>query len=247
MTYLYCWWPTSKRPATPLALIFCFIAGLSLAACTSNQACTSCFPPDNWQLQPGQLAATGTAGTFAVKWIQVTPQQLQFYYLFLSTQHNRLQATARASHLANMTAASGLATTVQDLGQIRDYSVGVMHVAWAKNTRQFIGLQLTTVSPTGVRVGTWQLRPLEQLLSDRLYHTAAGMEAYPGAASSLPEADWVPVVAGVQVVSYVKIVLPGQPAADRSYVFVRSGDPAMVTTISKAEYLSIAGSANFTP
>jgi hypothetical protein len=205
------------------------------------------FPPEYWQTHTGQLAATGTAGTFVVKWIQVTPQQLQFYYVFLSTQHNQLQATARASHLANMTTASGLATTLQVLGQMRNYSIGVIHVAWVKNARQFIGLQLTVVSPAGVRVSRWQLTPLEQLLSDRLYHTTAGMEAYPGAASSLPEADWVPVVEGVQVVSYVKVIVPGQPVADRSYVFVRSGDPVTVKVISKAEYLAIAGSANFTP
>jgi hypothetical protein len=46
-------------------------------------------------------------------------------------------------------------------------------------------------------------------------------------------------------VSYVKIILPGQPVAERSYVFVRSDDPLTVTT--KAEYLAIAGPENFTP
>jgi hypothetical protein len=168
-------------------------------------------------------------------------------YLFLSTQRNGLQATASASHLADMTAASGLATTVQLLGQIRDYSVGVIHVEWANNTSQFIGLQLTAVSPAEVRVGTWQLAPLQQLFSDPLYGRASGGEDYPIVASGLPEADWVPVVEGVQVVSYVKVMLSGQSVADRSYVFVRSDDPATVTTISKAEYLSLAGPANFTP
>jgi hypothetical protein len=48
-------------------------------------------------------------------------------------------------------------------------------------------------------------------------------------------------------VSYVKVVLPGQPVADRSYVFVRSDDPSKVSMITKAQYLAIAGQVNFTP
>ena len=245
-------WPTSKRRATFLALAWCVMAGLSLGACSSNQTfqtCTYCAPPVDWEFQPGQFGATGAAGTFAVKWVEATPQQLRFYFVFLSTQHDQLQATARVSYPTNTSAASSPTTTVQVLGQIGDYAVGVIHVDWAENVQQLIGLELTAVSASGVSAGTWHLTPLEQLHPDRLYHASgSGRMTYnvPANESGLPEADWVAMPEGVHVVSYVKIALPGQSVADRSYVFVRSDDPVIVTTISKTEYLSIAGGGDFT-
>jgi hypothetical protein len=228
----------SRQGALLLALMLCLCLGLG--AC--SQSCTSCAYALSWQEQPGQLAATGSAGTFAVKWIQVTPQQIQFYYIFLSTQHNRLQATASASHLSNTTSARSLATTVQVLGQISGYSIGVIHVAWANHVNQLIGLQLTAVSPSGARTGTWQLTPLRQVISDP---HLVGRFQINTADSGLPEAGWFVAFQEAHTVSYVKIILPAQPVADRSYVFVRSDDP--VTVITRAEYLAIAGPANFSP
>jgi hypothetical protein len=243
MTNLYCWWSLSKRQATLLAFFLCLLAGLSLAACSTDRSCTgSCPSPIFWQTQPGQLAATGAAGTFAVKSILITPQQIQWYYVFLSKQHNRLQATASTSHLANTTAASSLATTVQLLGQISDYSIGVIHVDWADHVNQVIGLQLTAVSSTGARVGAWQLTLLQQVDPD----PNPGWFGINTGGSGLPEAVWRMVPMGGTTVSYVKVIIPGQPVADRSYVFVGSDDPVTVQVISKAEYLRIAGPANFT-
>jgi hypothetical protein len=229
----------SRQGASLLALMLYMCLGLG--AC--SQPCTSCSYAFSWQEQPGQLAATGPAGSFAVKWIQVTPQQLQFYYIFLSTQHNSLQVTASASHLSNTTSARSLATTVQVLGQISGYSIGVIHVDWANHVNQLIGLQLTLVSPTGAPAATWQLTPLQQVSSDP---HPDGRFQIDTSDSGLPEADWFVAHMGAHTVSYVKIILPGQPVADRSYVFVRSDDPLTVTVITKAEYLAIAGPENFT-
>lgn len=229
----------SRQGASLLALMLYMCLGLG--AC--SQPCTSCSYALSWQEQPGQLAAMGPAGSFAVKWIQVTPQQLQFYYIFVSTKHNSLQATASASHLSNTTSKS-LATTVQVLGQISGYSIGVIHVDWANHVDQFIVLQLTLVSPTGARAGTWQLTPLQQVSSDP---HPDGRFQIDTSDSGLPEADWFKAFMGAHTVSYVKIILPGQPVADRSYVFVRSDDPLTVIVITKADYLAIAGPENFTP
>ena len=135
MTYLYGWWPASRRRATLLALACCVIASLILGACSSNQttpSCTSCAPPVDWELQQGQLVATGVAGTFALKWVEVTPQQVRFYYVFLSTQHDQLQATASVSYPTNTSVMSSPPTTVQVLGQIGDYAVGSSHVDWPR-------------------------------------------------------------------------------------------------------------------
>lgn len=252
LTCLWYWWPASKRWATLLALACCVLASLSLGACASSQTtlqtCTACGPPVDWELQPGQAVATGAASTFALKWVEVTPQQLRFYYVWLSTPHNQLQAAASVSYPTNTSVVSSPPTSVQVLGQIGDYAVGVIHVDWAENVQQLIGLELTAVSASGVHVSTWHLTPLEQLHPDRLYHTGGGQMTMgvPPNEEGLPEAVWLEVVEGAHLVSYVKIVIPGQPVADRSYVFVNSDDPVTVTVISKAEYLSIAG-ANFTP
>jgi hypothetical protein len=64
--------------------------------------------------------------------------------------------------------------------------------------------------------------------------------------STLPHAQWYgPVMQ--QMVSYVKVIIPGQPITDRTYVFVRADDPVKVNSITQAEYLAIAGPVNFTP
>jgi hypothetical protein len=133
------------------------------------------------------------------------------------------------------------------LGGINDYSIGVIHVDWTNNVNQLIGLQLTVVSPAGARAGAWQLTPLQQTRPDsNPGWVILNTDANPSD-TALPEAVWTTVVMGGTTVSYVKIILPGQPVADRSYVFEGSDDPATVKVISKAEYLRIAGPANFTP
>jgi hypothetical protein len=118
-------------------------------------------------------------------------------------------------------------------------------VARINHANHIIELQLTAVSPTGADVGTWHLAPFKQLIPDP--HPGSGWYGFNAITTSLPDVSWLDVVEGVHNVSYVKVIVPGQPVADRSYLFVSSDDPVKVMVITKAQYLSIAGPANFTP
>jgi hypothetical protein len=118
-------------------------------------------------------------------------------------------------------------------------------VARINRANHLIELQLTAVSPTGADVDTWHLAPFKQLIPDP--HPGSGWYGLSAITTALPEVRWYDVVEGVHMVSYVKVIIPGQPIADRSYVFVSSDDPVKVLVITKAQYLSIAGPANFTP
>lgn len=91
---------------------------------------------------------------------------------------------------------------------------------------------------------TWRLSPVKQLITQP--HANSARTGVGWDPVLLPEAQWSAEVMP-QLVSYVKVIIPGQPAADRAYIFLRSDDPVVVTIITKAQYLALAGSVNFTP
>jgi hypothetical protein len=198
-----------------------------------------------WHVQSDQVVATGTAGMFVIKRIEVTSQQVRFYYIFQSTHHDSLRVIASVSLPSNPAAARSLAAADQVLGQISAYTIGVIHVARINRTNHLIDLQLTAVSPTGAGVDTWHLAPFKQLMLDP--HPGSGWYDFRAITTALPEVPWYDVFEGMHRVSNVKVIIPGQPVADRSYLFVSSDDPVKVLVITKAQYLSIAGPANFTP
>ncbi|MEO7002410.1 MAG: hypothetical protein ABI068_11355 [Ktedonobacterales bacterium] len=217
----------------------------SLSACTvftSQTSILSVPPPIVWQMQPHQSFASGPVGTFALEFVDFTPQQFRFYYAFKSPHQADLRVSASSS-LAGRGAASvmALATTVQPLGQIGDYAIGVIHVEHINRAGQIISLAIT---PTVANAITWQLAPFKQLIVEPHAQTARGGIGI--MAEGLPEVQWSGELEE-QLASYVKVVIPGQPVTNRTYVFVRSDDPVVVQVITKVQFIAIAGSANFTP
>lgn len=225
-------------------LVFVLVSGLS--ACTFSQenvrACTCGGPPAIWEGQPNQGIAIGPAGTFALKFIEFTPKQFRFYYVFKTSHQAPLQVTASSAIPANTSMpVIPLATTVQTLGRISEYTIGVIHVQHLNRAGQIIMLAIT---PALAGAATWRLEPFKQLIMEPHSQTArGGIGVMP---VGLPEAQWSGEYQE-QLVSYVKVVIPGQPVADRTYVFLRSDDPVVVKVITKAQYIAIAGPANFTP
>jgi len=236
-----------KREILLVFFLALFIGGMSACApfTTHSQACMCGPGPQFFEIQPTQLFVTGAAGAFAVEMTDITPEQFRFYYVFHAAQPTSLRVMASAEAATDPSAPIQLATTDQTLGQIGAYTVGVVHVTRGQNVAQTITLEITPSTASGTSIGViWHLAPLKQLIPTQ-QHTwvSGGATTNPNA---LPDAQWSPQVMSQQV-SYVKIIMPGELAASRAYVFLRSDDPVTVTVITKAEYLAIAGSANFTP
>lgn len=236
-----------------LALIFCATLGASLSGCVpfvSNTQVATCAnspcpgPPFPFAERLSEMSASGAAGSFALKMIDINPYQFRFYYVFKSPQPIGLRVATIAELTASPTTIP-LTTSVQVLGHIGAYTAGVIHVTRARNSAQTITLYITPFATSGsVAFPTWSLAPMSQLNgSADAARIWGGLGANP---NDMPEAQWSPPVM-TQEVSYLRVVISGQPAASRSYVFVRSDDPVRVTVLSKAEYLAIAGTVNFTP
>jgi hypothetical protein len=241
-----------------LSLVLTF--ALSACGAASSPGVVVGVPPDVWQPAPsGQGFASGSAGAIALKWLEYTPQQFRLYYVFKPSDQGTqastpaqpvaLQVTGSASLPGSPTTpAIPLPVTSQTLGQIGAYTIGAIHIGRFDHTGQPVNRagQIITVAITPSLPGaaTWRLSPIHQLIVEPHAQTArGGLGAYP---DGLPEAQWSPPVQA-QLVSYVKVILPGQPVADRSYVFVRSDDWVKVQVISKAQYIALAGGENFTP
>jgi len=177
--------------------------------------------------------------------IEITPQQFRFYYVFKSASHASLHViVSSVLPESPTTPAITLAATVQALGQIGAYTIGVIHVTRNNRSGQFVTLAIT---PSVAGAATWQLAPLQQRFpAPPPRHTRIGMWVTP---EGLPEAQWLGPVTEQEVtyLIYVKVVIPGQPVADRTYVFFQYDDPVVVKALTKAQYIAIAGSANFTP
>jgi len=246
----------TRQRVSLIALLLVVFAS-TITACTPftvhQQECSCAPPPYPFAAQLDQMAATGTAGAFAFKAIDITPQQFRFYYVFESSQQSphplSLSVTASAELPTKSATKDTLATTIQVLGQIGAYTVGVVHVGRGQNVAQTIILKVQPKTAAGADVGApWRLTPMQQLMPEPHANTARGGLATTlnGAPGALPEAQWFGEVMP-QLVGYVKVIIPGQPVANRSYVFLRSDDPIVVTVITKAQYLAIAGAANFTP
>ena len=62
----------------------------------------------------------------------------------------------------------------------------------------------------------------------------------------LPEVDFYGPVMREQV-AYFRGPTPKQQGVSRSYVFLRMDDPVVVSVITQAQYISIAGAENFKP
>lgn len=62
----------------------------------------------------------------------------------------------------------------------------------------------------------------------------------------LPEVDFYGPVMREQV-AYFRGPAPKQQGVSRPYVFLRMDDPVVVSVITQAQYISIAGSENFKP
>jgi hypothetical protein len=239
--------PRKKRLLSPTSLL---IASLLVVVLVStffvvqqNQSKTiprqpGAVPqPIYWQIQPGQASAQNAAGDFELEYIILNQKEFRFFYA-LQSNHQGLPDVKVSSYIqSSPNALTALPTTVQPLGQLGPWNVGVIHTTGLNRTHQIILLQI--VAP-GERTITWHLEPLIQLRDDPL---GGILWRNPININQVGHSTiyWYGPVMQEQVAFFRYTALRKPPA----YIFVRIDDPATVQIINEAQYLAIAGKQNF--
>ncbi|MEO8970835.1 MAG: zf-HC2 domain-containing protein [Ktedonobacteraceae bacterium] len=194
----------------------------------------------NWERYQGQFFAQNTEGTFSIKYMDITNQEFHFFYAFRSP-HEGVPGVEVVSYPAsNPRALTKLVTTVQSLGYLGGFNVGVVHARGLNRVGQIIALQIT---PPGKNTPTLRLAPLKQLLNYP-FDSSRTYWGFPVEQTGLPEVFWYgPVM--MENVAFFKSGNAKQPGGHVTYIFVRLDDPIVVKVITQKEYLAIAGQQNF--
>ncbi len=192
--------------------------------------------PIYWQIQPGQASAQNATGDFELEYITITQKEFRFFYAVQSNHQGLLHVKVFSYIQSSPNALTALPTTVQSLGQLGPWNVGVIHTTGLNRTHQIIRLQ---VFAPGERTITWQLEPLIQLRDDPRGGIWTDLTSIKQAGHST--IYWYGPVMQEQVAFFRYTALRKPPA----YIFVRIADPTTVQIINKAQYLTIAGKQNF--
>ena len=192
----------------------------------------SCAPGSAvWNIRSDQLSFKSADGLFALKWVAITPQEFHFFYAFQFREPGNPRIVVKSYAASRPQSTSNLAITVQPLGQLGPYTISVLHVKRSSYAGQVLSLKIT--SPGESRF-TWSLTPLEQVSQETHENTA-----YYGFfldTATLNEVSWHEPAMDQQV-SYLEY----KAKMGQAYLFLKRGDPSVVTVITRSEYLSIAG------
>jgi hypothetical protein len=193
----------------------------------------SCAPgPAVWNIRSDQLSFKSVDGLFALKWVAITPQEFHFFYAFQFHEPGNLRIVVKSYVASRPQSTSNLAITVQPLGRLGPYTISVLHVKRSSYAGQVLSLQIT--SPGESRF-TWSLTPLVQVSQETHENTA-----YYGFfldTTTLNEVSWHEPAMDQQV-SYLEY----KAKMGQAYLYLKRGDPFVVTVITRSEYLSRAGS-----
>jgi hypothetical protein len=172
--------------------------------------------------------------------MDLTPKGFRFFYTIHALDQKGLPSVKAYSYLSsNPQAKTSLVATVQSLGQLGTSNVGVIHVQGLSRAHQIIALQII---PPGRKTPAWQLAPLDQIIDDP--HPNDSTTSFSVEQIGHQEIIWYGPVMFEQV-AFFKQTISSHSASHSSYIFVRIDNPRMVTVITKAQYLAIAGQKNF--
>jgi len=189
--------------------------------------------PQYWDVRDEQMTIKNNDITFAIKNINATQQEFQFFYAMRSSQTLHIQVTSTV----NNTGEISLQTQDQPLGKLGVYTIGVLHIHRSNRLNQVLTIQVTTPDhPTH-----WNIQPLKQLFVDSQPNLR---EDFAVGQNNFPEITWYgPVM--MQQVAFFKDTSNKNAGPDAPHIFLRLGTPNVVSTISKSEYLSIAEQQNY--
>ena len=190
-------------------------------------------PTSPWEVEQDQTIARNAAGTFVVVYIDVTKKEFRFFYAFSSQYQGNPRIEVISSLPSGSKAVIQLVTTVQPLGSLGSFEVGVIHAPLLDRTGQLLTIQITM---PGQNTPTWHLAPLKQPLKEPDPSNPAYYGLYLDQTKFPSITFYGPVME--QQVAFFRDATP-------DYIFLRLGDTGPVQIITKAEYLAIAGPKNF--
>ncbi len=191
-------------------------------------------PPRVWQKQQAFLASATLS--VCVKHINITPEEFRFFFAarFSGTDSGTWQISVTAVAKSSLQ----LGATIQYLGSLHEWKIGVIHVERTNNPGQIIKLQF---SRPDYDDSLLQLVPLRQLVWQP-HQTTSWAEISIGH-NEMPDIYWYgPVM--VEHVGYFAPQPTEQVSENSEAIFIRFDHPTQVLTISQAEYFAIVGPSN---
>jgi hypothetical protein len=192
--------------------------------------------PHTWHLSPDHCSIQRAEGTFALKYVRITPQEWQFFYALQSPQSEVLQVSAASSLSAGDSPLPGQpmarASTTQVLGRLGSASVGVIHVSLVDRPGQQIVLDIAF---PGRSTPLWSLAPVQQLRA--LPHPGGFRYELSIPSTALPDIAWYGPATSYHVGQFA-LQGANEAAPDSEPICVRCIDPTEIVVIPLAQYLA---------
>lgn len=187
-----------------------------------------------WLIKNNQMTLKTKDVTFAIKNIDISHQEFRFFYALKSPQKVSLHAVS----LINQTEAIPLATHDQILGTLGAYTIGVLHVHRIDRVGQVITIQITFQGmPTVQHLASLQQGQLVDKNPNTRVNFSVDQE-------QLADIIWFGPLRDQQV-AFFKSASTSRSGSSSDHIFLRLDNPITVITISKEQYLAIAGPENY--
>lgn len=214
-----------STPSTP--------AGQSLPVPVATGQAIQHMPPPmpEWTAQKDQWDAENEQGTLRIVQMEGGPGELIFFYAMQSSNRGVPRAAAVSSggtgEFAPPAGSSLKVTSVQPLGQLAQFDVGVVHVSWEDHQGQVLALE---VSPPGANEAAWRIAPARQV--------GGGSGRGPAVFSTGTDRHGLGLVdiacpCGPQ---FFKLALLGRSPRDVPIIYVKVDRDMKVSVVTQAEY-----------
>ena len=186
-----------------------------------------------WTTQQQYTLAKNNAGVFALKGIEITvAKEFRFYYAYKWSQKSTLSIVALSTQQGKDVT---LSATMQPLGVVDGYSIGVIHVQYLDRVNQTIILHILSQARENVR---WQLSPLKQIQTEP-HPEGGGYYELSIEQKLLSEIVWSGSVPGGKSMTAFFT-----NKTSTHYLFLRLNYMGEVKVITKEEYLQLSGKQN---
>jgi hypothetical protein len=191
--------------------------------------------PRIWDMPQSQTYFQQGGLIFNIKWIEVTAQEFRFFYVLKAGSGEHLHASVHVVD-PDHPLARALQTSVQPLGMLGVFHIGVIHAQLTNRAGQTLSLALRWEDRT--QNITWTLTPLKQINEDPrgeyadLWADQTQLRAVILIGPEAPGGIRTPLMA-----AFSSVVTHGS-SHTRQSIFLQVSDPLKVTLITKAQFCS---------
>jgi putative zinc finger protein len=202
----------------------------------SGRGAVSVPPPIVWITQQHYMLVQNGTEVFTLKEIEITTQkEIRFYYVFKSSYQKPFHVTADSALSTGQGQNISLSATVQPLGTIDSYDIGIIHVQYLDRAGQTVTLHITSSAMGNVN---WHLSPLKQLIAEphpegSFYGFSVDQRLFPAIVWSGP--------AGRSEQSQVAFF---KASGSAHYIFLQVDYLGKIRVITKEECIQLGGEQN---